>query len=170
MNKVRKLLILTSLILFTSATYLYFKTLHEYKRDRNIEVIVIDKFKYHKSERGVGYYFKVKALSEVKDEAVLIEDHTFLRDSNTMTPGGAIKSKYITKIWMNGPVFHVPVDINDYIIQPIGTTMIFKVSQSKMNPNDNKDKLGKLFFILIVLGSMSFLFLTSLILLDKLFK
>lgn len=160
MTKASKILLLLSVLFLTSALYIFKTTLYDYQRERNIEVVVMDKTQIHvpgsKNRLGrVDLYLIVQALSEVKDEAVLIEDHTFLRNSNTTTPGGSIKSKFITKIWTNGPVFHVPVNITDYTIQPIGTRMVFKVSQSQMTPNETNDKLGKLFLILLVFGSLT---------------
>ena len=98
------ILLAISIFILGGAFYLHKNEISEYKRKRNVEVVVIDKTQLQvpggKNATGrVDSYLIVQALNEVKDEAVNLKDHTFVRNSTTMTENGSIKSKFITKTY-----------------------------------------------------------------------
>ena len=132
-------------------------SLSDYKKDRNVEVVVLNKTQLQvpggKNRQGrVDSYLIVQALSEIKDEAVNLNEHTFIRNSKTMTENGSIKDKLITKTWKNGPKFDVSVDLTTYMTSPVGTRLIFKVKYKDIQKDQSKENLITISLLLLTLG------------------
>ena len=151
------ILLAISIFILGGAFYLHKNEISEYKRKRNIEVVVIDKTQLQvpggKNATGrVDSYLIVQALNEVKDEAVNIKDHTFVRNSTTMTENGSIKDKFITKTYTNGPKFDIKVDLTTYMLQPVGTRVIYNLSNSEMYKDESKENKITIFLLLLSFG------------------
>lgn len=151
------ILLAISIFILGSAFYLHKNEISEYKRKRNVEVVVIDKTQLQvpggKNATGrVDSYLIVQALNEVKDEAVNLKDHTFVRNSTTMTENGSIKSKFITKTYQNGPKFDIKVDLTTYMLQPVGTRVIYNLSNREMYMDESKENKISMFLLLMSSG------------------
>lgn len=132
-------------------------SLSDYKKDRNIEVAVLNKTQLQvpggKNRQGrVDSYLIVQALSEVKDGAVNLDEHTFIRNSKTMSENGSIKDKFITKTWTNGPKFDIKVDLTTYMTSPVGTRLVFKVKYRDIKRDQSKENLITVSLLLLSLG------------------
>ena len=150
------ILLIISIMILLSAIFIIVN-LSDYKRDRNIEVVVLNKTQLQvpggKNRQGrVDSYLIVQALNEVKDEAVNLNEHSFIRNSKTMSENGSIKDKFITKTWTNGPKFDVKVDLTTYMTSPIGTRLIFKVRYKDIQRDQSKENLITLSLLLLSLG------------------
>lgn len=131
--------------------------LSDYKKDRNIEVAVLNKTQLQvpggKNRQGrVDSYLIVQALSEVKDEAVNLDEHSFVRNSKTMSENGSIKDKFITKTWTNGPKFDIKVDLTTYMTSPVGTRLVFKLRYKDIQRDQSKENLITVSLLLLSLG------------------
>ena len=151
------ILLAISIFILGSAFYLHKNEISEYKRKKNVEVVVIDKTQLQvpggKNATGrVDSYLIVQALNEVKDEAVNLKDHTFVRNSTTMTENGSIKSKFITKTYQNGPKFDIKVDLTTYMLQPVGTRVIYNLSNREMYKDQSKENKITIFLLLLSFG------------------
>jgi hypothetical protein len=150
------ILLIISIIILLSGIFTI-DSLSDYKKDRNIEVVVLDKTQLQvpggKNHQGsVDSYLIVQALNEVKDEAVNLNEHTFIRNSKTMSENGSIKDEFFTKTWTNGPKFDVKVDLTTYMTSPIGTRLIFKVRYKDIQRDQSKENLITLSLLLLSLG------------------
>lgn len=129
----KKILILFAII-FT-ILILYYSFLIKKKNnqvvEKNVEVFVISKLKIIRSNRS-DYFLYVQALNEVKNNAVNLKEHSFIRNSSTMNENGSIKSRFIIKTYENGPKFKIKVDSLMYLEEPVGTRLIFKLSNDDM--------------------------------------
>lgn len=151
------ILLAISIFILGSAFYLHKNEISEYKRNRNVEVVVIDKTQLQvpggKNATGrVDSYLIVQALNEVKDEAVNPKEHSFVRNSTTMTKNGSIKSKFITKTYTNGPKFDIKVDLTTYMLQPVGTRVIYNLSNREMCKDESKENKITIFLLLLSFG------------------
>lgn len=99
--------------------------------EKNVEVFVISKLKIIRSNRS-DYFLYVQALNEVKNDAVDLKEHSFIRNGSTMNDNGSIKSKFIIKTYKNGPKFKIKVDSLMYLEEPVGTRLVFKLSNYDM--------------------------------------
>ncbi len=99
--------------------------------EKNVEVFVISKLKIIRSNRS-DYFLYVQALNEVKNNAVNLKEHSFIRNSSTMNENGSIKSRFIIKTYENGPKFKIKVDSLMYLEEPVGTRLVFKLSNYDM--------------------------------------
>ena len=132
-------------------------SLSDYKKDRNVEVVVLNKTQLQvpggKNRQGrVDSYLIVQALNEVKDEAVNLKEHSFVRNSTTMTENGSIKSKFIKKTYTNGPKFDIKVDLTTYMLQPVGTRVIYNLSNREMYKDQSKENKITIFLLLLSFG------------------
>lgn len=129
----KKILILFAII-FT-ILILYYSFLIKKKNnqvvEKNVEVFVISKLKIIRSNRS-DYFLYVQALNEVKNNAVNLKEHSFIRNSSTMNENGSIKSRFIIKTYENGPKFKIKVDSLMYLEEPVGTRLVFKLSNYDM--------------------------------------
>ena len=151
------ILLAISIFILGGSFYLHKTEISDYKRKKNVEVVVLNKTQLQvpggKNATGrVDSYLIVQALSEVKDEAVDLKDHTFIRNSKTMGEDGSIKGKFITKTYPNGPKFDIKVDLTTYMIQPVGTRLIYSLSNREMYKDQSKENKITIFFLLISLG------------------
>ena len=151
------ILLAISIFILGSAFYLHKNEISEYKRKRNVEVVVIDKTQLQvpggKNATGrVDSYLIVQALNEVKDEAVDLKEHSFVRNSTTMTENGSIKSKFITKTYTNGPKFDIKVDLSTYMLQPVSTRVIYNLSNREMYKDESKENKITIFLLLLSFG------------------
>ena len=151
------ILLAISIFILGSAFYLHKNEISEYKRKRNVEVVVIDKTQLQvpggKNATGrVDSYLIVQALNEVKDEAVNLKEHSFVRNSTTMTENGSIKSKFIKKTYTNGPKFDIKVDLTTYMLQPVGTRVIYNLSNREMYKDQSKENKITIFLLLLSFG------------------
>lgn len=99
--------------------------------EKNVEVFVISKLKIIRSNRS-DYFLYVQALNEVKNDAVDLKEHSFIRNGSTMNDNGSIKSKFIIKTYENGPKFKIKVDSLMFLEEPVGTRLVFKLSNYDM--------------------------------------
>lgn len=129
----KKLLILFTIIFTVLILFYYFLVNKKYNKvvEKNVEVFVISKLKIVRYNRS-DYFLYVQALNEVKSNVVNLKEHSFIRNSSTMNESGSIKSKFIIKTYENGPKFKIKVDSLMYLEQPVGTRLIFKLSNDDM--------------------------------------
>lgn len=129
----KKLLIFFTIIFTILILYYSFLIKKENNQviEKNIEVFVISKLKIIRSNRS-DYFLCVQALNEVKNNAVNLKEHSFIRNGSTMNENGSIKSMFIIKTYENGPKFKIKVDSLMYLEEPVGTRLIFKLSNDDM--------------------------------------
>ena len=155
--RINIILLSISIFILGGAFYLHKNEISEYKRKRNVEVVVLDKTQLQvpggKNATGrVDSYLIVQALNEVKDEAVNLKEHSFVRNSTTMTENGSIKSKFITKTYTNGPKFDIKVDLSTYMLQPVSTRVIYNLSNREMYKDESKENKITIFLLLLSFG------------------
>ena len=151
------ILLAISIFILGGSFYLHKTEISDYKRKKNVEVVVLNKTQLQvpggKNTSGrVDSYLIVQALSEVKDEVVDLKEHTFIRNSTTMTEDGSIRDKFITKTYPNGPKFEIKVDLSTYMIQPVGTRIIYSLSNREMCKDQSIENEITIFFLLISFG------------------
>jgi hypothetical protein len=69
-----------------------------------------------------------------------------------MTENGSIKSKFITKTYQNGPKFDIKVDLTTYMLQPVGTRVIYDLSNREMYKDESKENKISMFLLLMSSG------------------
>lgn len=150
------ILLIISLITLLSSIFII-DNLSEYRKKRNIEVAIIEKIQLQIPDKNrLDSYLIAQALSEVKDEAVNLTDHSFVRNNKTMNNDGSIKSYFFTKKWTNGPKFKIKVDLTTYMMATVGTRSVFKLRYKDIKKDQSKEDL---IIISIILLSMSIVLL-----------
>ncbi len=150
------ILLIISLITLLSSIFII-DNLSEYRKKRNIEVVIIEKNQLQipggKNRLGrVESYLIAQALNEVKDEAVNLIDHSFIRNNKTMNNDGSIKSDFLTKTWTNGPKFEIKVDLTTYMMSSVGTRLVFKLRYKDIQKDQSKENLIIISTILLSVG------------------
>ena len=67
-----------------------------------------------------------------------------------MTENGSIKSKFITKTYTNGPKFDIKVDLTTYMLQPVGTRVIYNLSNREMYMDESKENKISMFHLFLI--------------------
>ena len=146
----KKVLTIISIVMILSSLLISYN-LYDYMKERNFEVVIIDK----KCD-SLNSFLIVKPLNEVKDESVNIDGHSFIRNSNVMNDDGSIKDKFIIKKWFKGPKFTIKVNLDTYIISPVSSRMIFKVSYRDIKRDKFRDNLKIYSIIFLIFGIFLF--------------